>query len=82
MGWFDGKVVCRSCAQEFKKKEMKLSPRERGFGVCSGCFDEWVRKGAQCVVCRTKVAGIQSVAFHADKPGLGHFDCGGVLLDR
>ena len=78
--WPFGKVTCQACGQAFPRKEMKLSPRERGFGVCLGCLKRWEEKDRRCVRCTEEVKPTQQVAFFREPKGFGHFDCGGVPI--
>lgn len=78
--WSFGKVMCQACGQTFPKGEMKLSPRQRNFGVCRGCMERWQSQGRRCVRCEEEVKPNHQVAFFLAPKGLGHFDCGGTLV--
>lgn len=78
--WPFGKVTCQACGGAFQKGEMKLSPRERGFGVCRGCMEHWQGKGRRCVRCKEEVKPNHQVAFFREPKGFGHFDCGGTPI--
>ena len=78
--WPFGKLTCQACGQAFPKGDMKLSPRERGFGVCRGCLERWESGARRCVRCQQEVKPNQQVAFFHALKGFGHFDCGGTLI--
>lgn len=78
--WPFGNVTCQSCGQVFRKGEVRLSPRERSFGVCRGCVERWEGKGRRCARCHAEVKAIQQLAFSPDPKGFGHFDCGGTPI--
>lgn len=76
--WPFGKIRCPVCSEQFSKREMRLSPRERRVGVCRYCFDGWSTRGRKCGRCGQPVTGNQAVAVFPEQRSIGHFDCGGV----
>lgn len=78
--WPFGKIICQACGQVAEKRGMRLSPRDRGFGVCRDCVERWEAKGRRCVHCEHEVKANQQLAFLRKPEGLGHFDCGGTPL--
>ncbi len=76
--WPFGKLRCPVCGERFAKRNMRLSRRARGTGVCRHCFEGWARRGRKCGLCEALVIGSQAVAVFPDRRAIGHFDCGGV----
>jgi len=74
--WPFGKIRCPVCSEQFSKREMRLSPRERRVGVWRYCFDGWWTRGRKCGRGGQPVTGNQAV--FPEQRGIGHFDCGGV----
>jgi len=80
--WPFGKVACQACGQAAPRGEMKLSPQERGFGVCRSCLETWEETARRCVRCQDDVKPSQQIAFFQQPRGFGHFDCGGTPISR
>jgi len=78
--WPFGKATCQACGQASPRRKMRLSPRERGFGVCRECVERWEGKGRSCVRCKHEVKPNQQLAFFREPKGFGHFDCGGTPI--
>jgi hypothetical protein len=77
-----GKVTCFFCQKRVRQREVRKAQDARGACICSGCYARWDGSGRKCIACDTPVRGMQDLGFFADRPGLGHADCGGVRVLR
>ncbi len=75
-----GKLTCGVCGSRVARKAARRTRDGQGLGVCLACYERWDRAGRACAGCRTPVQGIQEVGVFAAQRGLGHADCGGVML--
>ncbi len=77
-----GKATCTVCGTRVAKKEARRGRDGKAVAVCNGCYERWERGGRTCAGCRSQVQGAQEVGVFPVLRGLGHADCGSVLLLR
>jgi hypothetical protein len=78
--FWSNKVTCGVCTVAVPKPQATRALEHGLVSLCMSCYEKWNASGRTCVKCQRPVYRFQRVSVFADRRGLGHVDCGGLLL--